>query len=236
MAGQARCLAWEMVGYGRSIVEAKDRDISVAREGDYLHAWLDAIGVADVVLVGHDLGGGVAQIAAVRQPERCARLVLVNSICYDSWPIPSPKAMRAAGSVVERLAPYAETGGSRGFVHQIRSLRTQDTLAVADRLPALRVPARVVWGAADQFQKVRYGERLAADLGAGLTRLAGARHFVPEDHPEAVAEAVAAVLTERGGQPTGATRPSGMVWRAPDPASEWRRAAIRSESPTRGGT
>ncbi len=56
-----------------------------------------------------------------------------------------------------------------------------------------------MWGAADQFQKVRYGERLAADLGAELTRLAGARHFVPEDHPEAVAEAVAAVLAEWGG-------------------------------------
>ncbi|MDQ3945200.1 MAG: alpha/beta hydrolase, partial [Actinomycetota bacterium] len=190
-------------------------------------AWLDAIGVADAVFVGHDLGGGVAQIAAVRRPERCAGLVLVNSIGYDSWPIPSVKAMRVTGPVVERIPaglfrpvfagflrlghdnvtvagesiavhwrPYAETGGPRGFVRQIRSLRTQDTLAVADRLPGLQVPARVVWGAADQFQKVRYGERLAADLGADLTRLTGARHFVPEDHPEPVAEATAAVLTE----------------------------------------
>jgi pimeloyl-ACP methyl ester carboxylesterase len=41
------------------------------------------------VLVGHDLGGGVAQIAAVRAPGRCAGLVLANSIGYDSWPIPS---------------------------------------------------------------------------------------------------------------------------------------------------
>lgn len=100
----------------------------------------------------------------------------------------------ARESIAAHWAPYAAAGGPRGFIRQIRSLRTEDTLAVAGRLPTLRLPARVVWGAADQFQKVRFGERLAADLGAPLDRLEGARHFVPEDHPEAVAEAVTAVL------------------------------------------
>jgi pimeloyl-ACP methyl ester carboxylesterase len=32
----ARCLAWEMVGYGSSIPEGVDRDISVGRQADYL--------------------------------------------------------------------------------------------------------------------------------------------------------------------------------------------------------
>ncbi len=177
------------------------------------------------MLVGHDLGGGVAQIAAVRAPERCAGLVLINSIAYDSWPIPSVKAMRAVAGAVARFPagvfrpmlagfvrlghdradiasesftyhwrPYAEHGGASAFVRQIRSLRTVDTLAVAQGLATLPVPARVVWGAADRFQKLRYGERLAADLAAPLTRLDTARHFVPEDHPEPVADAVAAVL------------------------------------------
>lgn len=54
----------------------------------------------------------------------------------------------------------------------------------------MRVPAHVVWGAADRFQKLRYGERLARDLGARLTRLDGARHFVPEDHPDSLAAAI----------------------------------------------
>jgi pimeloyl-ACP methyl ester carboxylesterase len=187
--------------------------------------------VGQAVLVGHDLGGGVAQIAAVERPERCAGLVLVNSIAYDSWPIPSVKAMRAAGVAVERTpaplfrlvfagflrlghdngtvaresidahwARYAAAGGARGFVRQIRSLKTEDTLAVAGRLSTLRVPARVVWGAADQFQKIRFGERLSMDLGAPLIRLEGARHFVPEDHPDPVSDAVAAVLSGEAGQ------------------------------------
>jgi pimeloyl-ACP methyl ester carboxylesterase len=52
----------------------------------------------------------------------------------------------------------------------------------------------VVWGEADQFQKIEYGERLARDLGAELHRIPGGKHFVPEDHPEAIAEAVNTLL------------------------------------------
>lgn len=88
----ARCLAWEMVGYGGSIAEGQGRDISVARQADHLLAWLKTLGIERAVLAGHDLGGGVVQIAAVRQPEACAGLFLTNAIGYDSWPIPSVKA------------------------------------------------------------------------------------------------------------------------------------------------
>lgn len=34
----ARALAWEMVGYGASIEEGRGRDISVAKQADYLAA------------------------------------------------------------------------------------------------------------------------------------------------------------------------------------------------------
>ena len=54
-------------------------------------------------MVGHDLGGGVAQILAVRHPELVDGLVLTNAIAYDSWPISGVKAMRAMGPLVERL-------------------------------------------------------------------------------------------------------------------------------------
>ena len=39
----ARCLAFEMVGYGSSIPEGRGRDISVARQAEYLVAWAKAI-------------------------------------------------------------------------------------------------------------------------------------------------------------------------------------------------
>jgi pimeloyl-ACP methyl ester carboxylesterase len=217
----ARVLAWEMVGFGDSIAEGVGRDIGMARQAGYLLSWMRSLGIERAVLGGHDLGGGVVQIAAVREPARCSGLLLTNAIAYDSWPIPSVKAMRALGAVVERLPDrafrgifamfiarghddrevaaesadlhwrsYAAQGGAEAFVRQIRALDVRDTLQIEDALPALSVPARIVWGAADQFQKVKYAERLAGDLGAELTRIEGGKHFLPEDHPEPIAHAL----------------------------------------------
>ena len=72
----ARSMAWEMVGYGASIEEGRDRDISVSKQADYLAAWMQEVELESAFLVGHDLGGGVAQILAVRQPELVRGVVL----------------------------------------------------------------------------------------------------------------------------------------------------------------
>ena len=225
LVSSGRLLAWEMVGYGRSWRQGEDRDIAVRAQAGYLRAWLDSQQLERAVLVGHDLGGGVAQILAVEHPDRCAGLVLSNSIAYDSWPIAMVKAIRRLGAVVERLPArmlrsllrgfirpghdnraraeesfqehwrgYDHHRGAAAFIRQVRSLRTQDTLAIADRLREIDVPARLVWGAADRFQTIDYGRRLAADLRAELEPLAEAKHFVPEDHPEPLAAAVEHVL------------------------------------------
>ncbi|MGB3635755.1 MAG: alpha/beta fold hydrolase [Rubrobacteraceae bacterium] len=223
----ARSLAWEMVGYGGSINEGRDRDISVTKQADYLASWMQGLGLKSAVLVGHDLGGGVGQILAVRYPELVRGLVLTNAISYDSWPIPQVKFLRAAAPVVERLPDevfrlvytsfmngghgnrqqaqeavsehftyYERSDGAAAFVRQVQSLNVQDTLAVANRIPELNVPARIVWGAADEFQKIGYGYRLAYELGAPLERIEGGKHFTPEDHPDRIAGAVNSLLQE----------------------------------------
>ena len=216
-----------MVGYGGSIAAGRDREISVAKQADYLSSWMRELGLEDAVLVGHDLGGGVAQILAVRHPGMVRGLVLTNAICYDSWPIPQVKLLRAMGPVVERLPDeifrlvytsfmhgghdnrqqareavsehfphYERADGAADFLRQVRSLDVRDTLAVADRLPELDVPVRIVWGAADQFQKIGYGYRLAYEMDGKLDRVEGGKHFTPEDHPGPIAGAVNGLLEE----------------------------------------
>ncbi len=222
---RARCLAFEMVGYGASIPAGRDRDLSVGHQADYLLAWLDALDIERAVLVGHDLGGGVAHIAAIRAPERCAGMVLANAVGYDSWPIPSVRLLRACSPILRLLPaptvygimsslmlrgherpamareslrlharPYLQHDGTEALARQVSWLHARDTLEVAGRIRELDVPARVVWGAADQFQKVAYGERFAWDLHAELRRIEGGKHFVPEDHPDALAAAIDDVL------------------------------------------
>lgn len=223
----ARCLAWEMVGYGASIPAGRNRDISVAKQADYMLAWLRHLGIGQAGFAGHDLGGGVAQIAAVRHPELCAGLFLTNAIGYDSWPIPSVKMMQTAAPIVARLPNgifqkvvstfirrghddasaadqaiathwphYAQHGGGRAFARQVEALNAGDTLAIADALPRLNIPARIVWGEADKFQKLEYGERFARDLNAPLRRIEGGKHFTPEDHPDIIAEEINLLLAD----------------------------------------
>jgi pimeloyl-ACP methyl ester carboxylesterase len=223
----ARSLAWEMVGYGASMNEGRNRDISVAKQADYLAEWMRAMGLDQAVVVGHDLGGGVAKILAVKHRPLVGGLVLMNAIAYDSWPIPSVKMLRAMSPLVERFPTlvlrlvqmslyyrghddlacaresmaehwqhYASPDGAAAFARQLRSLDVQDTLAISGEIPDLRLPVRLVWGAADQFQKIGYGYRLAYELGATIDRIEAGKHFVPEDHAQRVAAAVTDVLQQ----------------------------------------
>lgn len=227
-----RVLAWEMVGYGKSIEQGRTRDISVGEQAEYLAAWMRQLGIEKAVLAGHDLGGGVVQIAAVRHPELCAGLFLTNAIGYDSWLIPSVSALKAGARVMRHLprplfklllmnlfyrghdsaesaqeafeahAPdYLAQGGAAALIRQVEQLKTGDTVEVAEALPRLNVPARIVWGDGDQFQKIKFGERFSRDLRAPLRRIPGAKHFTPEDYPEIIAEEIMELVREAQLQP-----------------------------------
>ena len=215
----ARVLCFELVGYADSIPFGVDRDISVARQADYLLGWLEDLGVDRAVLGGHDLGGGVVQVAAVRDRRRAAGLFLADTVAYDNWPVPLARILavaapvarhlpepalsagfrtlltmghddprRAEESLQVHLEPYVRHDGAQALVRQVESLDNRDTLAVAEGLRTLDVPARVVWGAADPFLKVASGARLAWDLRTELRRIEGALHWTPEDHPEPLAQ------------------------------------------------
>lgn len=90
-----RLFAWEMVGFGRSIPAGVGRDISLAAQAEYLHAWMRAMRLDRAVLVGHDVGGGVVQRLAKAHPDVCAGLVLVDAVAFDNWPIRTVRLARA---------------------------------------------------------------------------------------------------------------------------------------------
>lgn len=221
-----RRLAWELVGYGDSIPAGRGRDVSVAAQAGYARAFLDAAGVGRAVVVGHDLGGGVAQRLALDAAARVAGLLLIDAIAYDAWPgaivrsarATAPLTLRLPAAAVRRIfgalvglgyagrtarregayvhwRPYAAHGHD-ALATQLASLRTADTAAIAHRLPGIAVPARVLWGARDPFLPVAVGRRLAADLRAPFMALPGARHWLPEDQPREVADALDALLRD----------------------------------------
>jgi pimeloyl-ACP methyl ester carboxylesterase len=50
--------------------------------------FLDALGLHDVILVGNDTGGAIAQIVATTTPERLGALVLTSCDAFDHFPPP----------------------------------------------------------------------------------------------------------------------------------------------------
>ena len=80
-----RTIAYDLLGYGRS-ERPVQRDTSVAAQADLLGELLDELGVSAACVVAHDIGGAVGMRFALAHPERVRKLVLIDSVSYDSWP------------------------------------------------------------------------------------------------------------------------------------------------------
>ena len=122
---QARVLAVDMLGYGDS--DAADGwPVDLASQASYLLSALDRLGVDRAVVVGHDLGGGVAQILTVTHGERVTGLGVVNGVCYDGWPVPVVRAAKAVWPLLRVAPPRALAAALRPalrllFAHQSRA-------------------------------------------------------------------------------------------------------------------
>ncbi|CAN5441717.1 alpha/beta fold hydrolase [soil metagenome] len=77
LSADARVIAPDLFGHGAS---AKPMgDYSLGAHAGALRDLLDQLGVADVTLVGHSLGGGIAMQFSYLFPDRVNRLVLISS-------------------------------------------------------------------------------------------------------------------------------------------------------------
>jgi pimeloyl-ACP methyl ester carboxylesterase len=94
LAGLKRAVyAIDLLGYGLSD-HPWPADTSIWGHADVLSLLLKDLNLTNTILVGHGLGGGVAQVLATRlYREQTAALVLVDSVCYlnafaPDWPLP----------------------------------------------------------------------------------------------------------------------------------------------------
>lgn len=154
LAPHARGLAVDLLGYGRSD-RPDGQPLDIAAHADRAVALLDALAVARVTVVGHDIGGGVAQLLAVRHAARVERLALVDAVCYDAWPVPAMQALKLAarGHVLEHLPAHPTVAALRAglrtlFAHQERADRFLDAFvapfASADGMDAFAAHVRAL--------------------------------------------------------------------------------------------
>ena len=93
LAARYRVLAVDLLGCGDS---EKPLYVSYALKdhAQRLKEVADKLGITKFHFVGHDLGGGIGQIFAVRYPASLFDLTLINTVAYDFWPVQPIIAMR----------------------------------------------------------------------------------------------------------------------------------------------
>jgi haloalkane dehalogenase len=88
LTGQARCLAPDLIGMGRS--GKPGIAYRFADHARYLDAWFEELEVDGVTLVGHDWGGALGFDWACRHPGRVRGIAfmetVVHPLTWDDWP------------------------------------------------------------------------------------------------------------------------------------------------------
>jgi pimeloyl-ACP methyl ester carboxylesterase len=97
-----RVVVVDLLGYGRSDRPQAGR-VTVRAHADRTIRLFDALGIGEACVVGHDVGGGIAQSMAVRYPQRVSRLCLIDSVAFDGWPARALRVARSLLPVARRL-------------------------------------------------------------------------------------------------------------------------------------
>jgi 3-oxoadipate enol-lactonase len=213
LGGQVRWVAIDQRGWGGSV--ATDGRYDLATMADDVEGVVRALDLRRYVLVGHSMGGKVAQIVAARRPRGLAGLVLVAPA--PPTPMLVPEAQRAGmlasyGSrdgVLQALAVLAGTPLS----DELREQVIEDTLhgapeakrAWTDRgmiedvsagLDRVTVPVSILVGSRD---RVEHESALREVFGRLLPQatvrvLEGIGHLSPLEAPDELAAACARLL------------------------------------------
>ena len=99
-----RLVVIDLLGYGRSD-PPHGRPLTLRAHAERVVALMDALGIQQACLAGHDLGGGVAQALAIDFPARVTRLALIDSVAFTGWPTRDVRLARTLLRVTGKVPP-----------------------------------------------------------------------------------------------------------------------------------
>lgn len=202
--------AVDLPGHGRSGGEGRTRIEDYAAD---ILGFMDGVGIARGVLVGHSMGGAIAQMTALLAPDRVAGLVLVGTgaklrvapvllegilqdfpgalalIAEWAWGPGADPALVARGrQMMARVPPQVVWG----------DFAACDRFDIRERLEEIAAPTLVITGSEDRMTPPRFGQYLTEHIpGARFVLIEGAGHMVMLEKPEEVVRAVQGWLSEQ---------------------------------------
>lgn len=192
--------ALDLPGHGRS---EGDGCVSIAACRDAVLSWADAVGLSSFVLVGHSMGGAIAQEVALTQPDRLAALVLMatgarlrvhprilQGLLEDyaatarllvEWAYGKAAAPELSAAFVRELLQTPAEVTYRDFA----ACNVWDRMADVHRI---RVPTLILVGSEDKLTPPKYATFLHEHIaGSQLAVIPDAGHMLMLEAPEAVA-------------------------------------------------
>ncbi len=228
-----RAIAVDHMGFGRSDRPHGHARYTLRAHIDNLVTFIRELDLRDITLVMQDWGGPIGFGATVEQPERVARLVIMNT-----WvgvlpvgirlPFHEPFRTKGLGEIlalggnmfVEAMfagmrpehatplladayrAPFPDYYSRVPILAFARDIPIGDdhpTAAymaeLAGKVSALQLPTQLVWGMADRILPPAILEGWKSlYLHADVAELPQARHYLQEDEPDAIVEAIVRFL------------------------------------------
>jgi haloalkane dehalogenase len=221
----ARALAPDYFGFGRSDKPTRIGDYSYDSHYLSIERFAEALDLRDATVVVQDWGGPIGFRLAVEQPERVARLVILNT-GIGAGRAPSEEWLRFRGfvrrvgndlvpgklvgiSCVNELeaynAPFPTPESKAGVLAFPEQVPTEMDHPNAAKMLELRAalekwdkPALVLFSDSDPIFSTVAAEHMASRIpGAGPAEIVeGAGHFLQEEKGEEIAERIVRFLAE----------------------------------------
>jgi pimeloyl-ACP methyl ester carboxylesterase len=203
-------IALDLPGHGRSAGEGRRYIVDYAAD---VVALLDALQIDKAIIVGHSMGGAIAQTIALDYADRVAGLILlgtgahlpVNQIIIDGlendfkatceklikwqWHKSAPEQYRQQG--LERLLQTPAQITRNDY-------RACNEFDVSERLAEITVPTLVIAASDDKMLPVAQSELLAEKIAdAKLVVLENAGHMFTLEQPQKVVDVIQQWVTEK---------------------------------------
>jgi len=187
---------------------------SIYDYAEWLHRYVQEKGYSQPVLVGHSMGGAVAQAYALTYPKDVKVLILVGTgarlrvrpdflkLLEEGIDAPAHWAKNMLEPIYSRVAPEVREKVIDGVIDvgvaaQLNDFRCCDKFDIMDKVHRITVPTLVICGTEDDMTPVKYAQYLADKIaGTKLVIIEGGSHLVFMEKPDEVNRAIEDFLAQ----------------------------------------
>ena len=196
---------------GRAGSEGKGIE-SVSEYKDFLLDFINVLGLEDIILIGHSMGGGIGMLMAIENPEILKALVLIAT---------SPKltvAQQTLEKVRDNYDEFCEISPTRAFAEESPQLLKDeyknglidtgsevcygDLIAcndfdITNEVNKIKLPTLIISADKDIMTPAKNGEYLHQNIyGSEFHLIKGSGHFVMQEKSEVVNQIITNFLAD----------------------------------------